>query len=393
VRILTRYVLFDLVKVFLLILTALTLLIFVALMGNEAVDKGLGLGPLLRMTPYLLPQALQFAVPGTMLLATTFVFGRMSAYNEVVAIKSLGISPMVLVWPALVLATLVSFAGVLLNDLAVSWGQAGIERVFLESIEEVAYGQLRVNKTFSYGPWTITVRRVDGHRLIQPMFVEQPTDGSRGQLALAAEAELHAIPAEGKLIARLLNAEVEAPLRIVYPDWFEMPISLTAFTGGSSRTRSPSNYALREIRPAILAERQNCDDIEQSMAAEASFAMLTGEFDSLSDESWKTQRRSLAKAEERLHRLHTEPWRRWANGFSCLCFVLIGAPMAIRLRHAEILAIFFVCFLPILIVYYPLMVVSVGQAKDGVVPPPAVWLGNVVLALWGFWLLRRVVRY
>jgi lipopolysaccharide export system permease protein len=67
--------------------------------------------------------------------------------------------------------------------------------------------------------------------------------------------------------------------------------------------------------------------------------------------------------------------------------------MAIRLRHAEILAIFFVCFLPILIVYYPLMVVSVGQAKDGVVPPPAVWLGNVVLALWGFWLLRRVVRY
>ena len=67
--------------------------------------------------------------------------------------------------------------------------------------------------------------------------------------------------------------------------------------------------------------------------------------------------------------------------------------MAIRLRHAEILAIFFVWFLPILIVYYPLMVVSVGQAKDGAVPPPTVWLGNVVLAIWGIWLLRRVIRY
>jgi lipopolysaccharide export system permease protein len=393
VRILTRYVLFDLLKVFLLILTGLTLIIFIGLMGKQAVDMGVGLGPLLRMTPFLLPQALQFTVPGTMLLAATFVFGRMSAGNEVVAIKSLGISPMVLIWPTLVLATLVSFAGVVLNDLAVSWGQAGIDKVFIESIEEVAYGQLRVNKTFSYGPWTITVRRVDGHRLIQPMFVEQPSEGSRGQFALATEAELHADPAEGRLVARLLNAEVEAPLRIVYPDWFELPISLTAFTGGSSRSRSPSHLALREIRPAIHEERQHYDDVERGMAAEASFAMLTGDFDSLSDESWKVHRRELERAEERLHRLHTEPWRRWANGFSCLCFVLIGAPMAIRLRHAEFLAIFFVCFLPILIVYYPLMAVSVGQAKDGALPPPAVWLGNVVLALWGIWLMRRVVRY
>jgi lipopolysaccharide export system permease protein len=393
VRILTRYVLFDLAKVFSMILAALTLLIFVGLVGKEAVDKGLGLGPLLRMTPFLLPQALQFAVPGTMLLATTFVFGRMSAYNEVVAIKSLGISPMTLVWPALFLATVVSFVGVFLNDLAVSWGQAGIERVFLESIEEVAYGQLRVNKSFTYGPWTITVRRVEGKRLIQPMFVEQPSAGRDGQFASADEAELLAYPTEGKLIARLHNAEVEAPLKIVYPGWFELPISLTALTGSPPRTRSPSHLALREIRPAVLAERQRFDDVERSLAADASFAMLTGDFESLTDAKWNTHRRELTDAEQRLHRLHTEPWRRWANGFSCLCFVLIGAPMAIRLRHAEFLAIFFVCFLPILVIYYPLLAVSVDQAKDGTIPPPAVWVGNLVLALWGVWLLRRVIRY
>lgn len=392
-RILTRYVLFDLLKVFLLILTGLTLMIFVGLMGKQAVDKGLGLGPLLRMTPYLLPEALQFAVPGTMLLATTFVFGRLSAYNEVVAIKSLGISPMVLVWPTLILATVVSLIGVVLNDLAVSWGHAGIERVFLESIEEVAYGQLRVNRTFSHGPWTITVRRVEGSRLIQPMFVEQPTGSGRGKLALADEAELIAYPDQGRLMARLRNAEVESPLRIVYPDWYEIPISLTALTGGSSRSRSPSNIALREIRPAIEAEREHFEDVRRAMAADASFALLTGDLDTLSDDSWHEHQHELTLTERRLHRLHTEPWRRWANGFSCFCFVLIGAPMAIRLRHAEFLAIFFVCFLPILVVYYPLLAVSVDQAKDGAMPPPAVWLGNLVLAMWGVWLLRRVIRY
>ena len=93
-RILTRYVLLDLLKVFLLTLTGLTLLIFIVLIGKEFVDKGIGLGPLLRMAPYLVPQAMQFAVPGTMLLATTSVYGRMASYNEIVAIKALGISPM-----------------------------------------------------------------------------------------------------------------------------------------------------------------------------------------------------------------------------------------------------------------------------------------------------------
>ena len=67
----------------------------------------------------------------------------MSSYNEIVAIKSLGISPMTVIWPTLVLATFVSFAGVWLNDLAVSWGTLGVERVLLESLEDVVYSQLR----------------------------------------------------------------------------------------------------------------------------------------------------------------------------------------------------------------------------------------------------------
>ena len=87
-----------------------------------------------------------------------------------------------------------------------------------------------------------------------------------------------------------------------------------------------------------------------------------------------------------------EPQRRWANGLSCLCFVLIGAPMAILMRNADFLTSFFVCFVPILLMYYPLMIVGVDQAKLG------------LLRLVGLdrqcdsgalrrWLMRRVIRY
>ena len=62
-------------------------------------------------------------------------------------------------------------------------------------------------------------------------------------------------------------------------------------------------------------------------------------------------------------------------------------------RNGNALSSFFLCFLPILLVYYPLLAFGVDQAKSGALPPWIVWLGNAVLAGWGLWLLRRVMRY
>ena len=54
---------------------------------------------------------------------------------------------------------------------------------------------------------------------------------------------------------------------------------------------------------------------------------------------------------------------------------------------------FGVCFLPILILYYPLLAFAVDRAKCGALPPYTVWLGNIVLSLIGAWCLRRVIRH
>ena len=51
------------------------------------------------------------------------------------------------------------------------------------------------------------------------------------------------------------------------------------------------------------------------------------------------------------------------------------------------------CFLPILIVYYPLLMFGIDRTKSGIFPPYFVWLGNIILAAIGIWQLRKVVRY
>jgi lipopolysaccharide export system permease protein len=391
-RILTRYVVFEWMKVFLLTLIGFTVVIYVGLIGKEAVDKGIGLGPLLQMCPYLLPQAMQFAVPGTMLLATTSIFGRMAAYNEIIAIKSLGISPMVLVWPILVLAVLMSFAETVLNDVAMSWGRLGVQRVFLASMEEVMYNQLKMRHTSNLGKVHIMVRDVDGRRLIEPMIVFQGSESMPAATFSAQEAELRLLPEQGTLRVTSHNFDIEGEFIYVDSGSQVIDIPLEEFANGSDTNRSPSTYALSELGPEIEKQQQLLGQVQQGMTSQAAFAMLTGDFEALSDAAWQVHERELEGTRNRLNRLHTEPWRRWANGFSCLCFVMIGVPVAMWLRFSEMLASFFICFLPILVVYYPLIAVSVDGAKDGTMPPQAVWLGNILLSLVGVWLLRRVNR-
>ncbi|QDT69576.1 putative permease YjgP/YjgQ family protein [Planctomycetes bacterium MalM25] len=388
---LSRYVLWELLQVFLLTLAGLTALIFVALIGKEAVKEGLGLGPLMRMTPYLLPQAMQFAVPGTMLLATTSVYGRLSASNEIVAAKALGISPWVLARPTFVLAAITSLGAVALNDLAVSWGRLGVQRVIIESLEEVIYRQLELHRSYAEGGVQINVRGVDGRRLIQPtVSVQGETPADSWKLA-SASAELSSSPDRRKLIVRFEGIHLEGELNFADTETIEQAIDLRDLLG-DNRGRSPSSFALTEIVEERQRSADRLADLEREQTTERALAMMTGDFDRLSDESWSAFESREGSEHYLQRRLAVEPHRRWAAGFSCLSFVLVGVPMAIWRQKGEFLASFFLCFLPILLVYYPLLMISVDHAKSGDVPPVAVWLGNAVLAVWGLWMMRRVAQ-
>ena len=109
--------------------------------------------------------------------------------------------------------------------------------------------------------------------------------------------------------------------------------------------------------------------------------------------TWKPRRKALTDARVRLSRLRTEPWRRWASGFSCLCFVMVGAPLAILWRRADVMSTFFACFFPILLIYYPLFLVGFDRAKAGALPPYSVWGANLILVGIGVWLMRKVIRH
>ena len=182
---LTRYVIRDLLQVFLTTLIGLSLLLIVVVLAHQAVREGLGPVAIVRMVPYVVPNALRIAIPGTVLFATCSVYGRMSAANEIVAVKSLGISPMAVIRPALVLSFVLSLVAVWLNDVAVSWGRLGINRVILQSAEQIMYGVLRTQGSYSNGRFSISVSHVDEQWLMHPT-IDFHGDGANRGMTLTA---------------------------------------------------------------------------------------------------------------------------------------------------------------------------------------------------------------
>lgn len=392
-RILTRYILKEMLSVFLVTLTSMTVFVLLFLVGDEAVDKGYGLVGVIRTIPFFLPQSLALTVPGTMLLTCTIVYGRISSSNEIIAVKSMGLSPMVLVWPTMILATLISFLAVWVNDKAVSWGRGGVQAVFLESFEEIVYGRLTTKGSLKLGELEVNVRGVADKTLLQPII---RIDGKRDKpvLITADEAEISVDRETKSVRVRMLNAEGDLQGGTgTYPGIFEESWPIELFTGERRGTPRPSNLALSEIGPSKSETMQKIDQIEQEMTAAGSLALITGHSYELSKASWRERERKLAGTRQVLQKLYTEPHRRWSGGLSCLCFVMIGTPMAIRRRQAEFWGSFFACFMPILVLYYPMLAGTVDFAKSGIVPPPTVWLGNIVLAICGFLLLKNVIKH
>jgi len=390
--ILPRYVLFEVVKVFLVSVTALTLLVIIGYVGREAASQGLPMGPTIRLVPYFLPITLRITIPMTLLLACTSVFARMSGANEIVAVKAMGISPVVLLLPVYVFAFLMSLLTVWLNDLAVSWGQANIQKVALGAVEEIIYSMLQAQNRYSAAGLSINVKGVEGRRLVGPTVTIQGKGNSPNITIRAEEAELRSDRSENMLTLILRNGIIEmGKMRVQFPDVYTREIPLA--DASRAKPSGAAGIALRSIREKTNQLESELRRHEAQMIATAACQMICGDFDDFSNGQWKAAEDGRADLVNQLYRLLAEPNRRWSGGFCCLCFAWVGAPMAIRLRNRDFLTSFFLCYLPILLVYYPLLISCSDGAKSGNLPTISVWAGNFLLLAWGSWLLRNVLRY
>ncbi|HVP69859.1 MAG TPA: LptF/LptG family permease, partial [Gemmatimonadaceae bacterium] len=118
-RILTRYVLREHLGPLIFALSALTTLLLlnqVAKQFGNLVGKGLSWGVIGEFFLLTLPFIIAMTLPMAVLVAVLYAFSKLSAENEVTALRASGVSMMGLLRPVLVAGVLVAAANLLFND-------------------------------------------------------------------------------------------------------------------------------------------------------------------------------------------------------------------------------------------------------------------------------------
>jgi lipopolysaccharide export system permease protein len=272
-----------------------------------------------------------------------------------------------------------------------------MERVVLRSFEEIVYGTLRARRSYENDKgFTIHVLEVRDRWLIQPtIFLFDESTGD--PMTINAERAKISIDTENdRLVLELVNSNGEindtSSTRFQWPGTERITMPLMQASRNGSKSISPSQFSIREIPGELASQAAANDRQREAMAVQVAVGLGYGRYGQLNDTKIKTIQWQVEEGQKRLVRLKLEPARRWALGFSCFFFIWMGVPMSILIRSADYAWTFGLCFVPILLIYYPLFGLALDRAKDGSWPASSLWLGNVVLLFLGTMLMRRVVR-
>jgi lipopolysaccharide export system permease protein len=393
--ILNRAIFFELVKVFVFALVAMTGILAMAGIVTYASQQGLSPAQILAITPLIIPDMLPYSIPTTMLFATCIVYGRLAADNEILAIKTAGINILRVVGPAVFLGLVMSATTLGLYYHVIPYTHRLMKSLFMNDVEELLYAMLKKDgeikrPELNYSMW---VRRVQGRRLQDCLFKRRDGSGRYDVLAKAAEAELSVDLQARKLVVRMWNGHLStegnerASILFSYKEW-EVPLPHVD-AKAKLRTRDMTWEQIRERRFEAAREADG-------YAADLALKMARGHFQGpprdlpaqLASLKMVYQHRALE-----LNSLDAELQMRPALSFGCLCFVLVGCPVGIWLSRSDYLSAFITCFLPIAFIYYPLILCGNNLARDGKLPAmPAIWGANAIMAFIALLLFRRLIR-
>lgn len=392
-RTINRYIMKEVLQTFVFAFLGMTALLIIVGLVREMMDNSVPLDRIMRLIPFVMLEMSRISIPVTFLLAVTTCFARMSGNNEIVALKSLGISPWKVLWPIMFLGVLVSMTTVWLSDMAITWGRNGITTAIYYAAEDIILNQLKEKHQFSPqgGDLTIMVKGVENRRLISPVISLKKRDTT----IEAKDAQLKIDFATQKLTVILNQVCLSTKGGgNCYFDNRDFSVSLDQVIKRETGEKRPADMGLKEIPVAMEQYAEKLARSRRQIAATRAFdCAAMGNVEQWNNSSIQNQKNTHKRFNRAIARLSAEPPRRWATGFSCLFFIWLGAPLAIWMKKSDIFSSFFACFIPILIIYYPLLMFGMQGAKKGTIPPNSVWLANIVVGVVGFWFLKRIHRY
>jgi lipopolysaccharide export system permease protein len=401
--ILERYVMGQLVRTFLLALVTITTIFSLFVIMAEATRQGLAPQEVVSLMPYLVPGSLPYTIPVAMLFAVSVIYSRIGADNEVMAIKAAGQSVWTVLNPALALGIVLSGVLFFLSSEIIPRANNMFTQIIFGSIEDGFYRLLKKEREISDPglDFFIQVREVKGRVLIDPLIKHRapspPNPPDTYDMTVRAKAAQLRFDIPNQLITiELLDAETTGQTEKPFLFWINGRRALEYPLPRAPRTpeRRVQQLTNGEIAETQAVYRKKLEVERKKQAAKAAMAVAAGHIRTIDWAAIRTANFEYPYLHQKYRELETEKHVRVALAAGAFFFPLLGAPVGILLARRDFLSAFITCFIPIILLYYPVVLAGINMGKEGVAPPLVVFGGDALLGLLaGFFVLPPVRKH
>ncbi len=347
-RILRNYILSECLLPFSIaisVLTSVFLLGYLPQLANKVINKGMSIVAVGKIFLYYIPILLGYTLPIACLVTVILTFGRMSAENEIIALRASGIYIRKLLMPLFVIGIILSLTVHILNDRAIPGAFDAQTKILQETGTQNPVAMLEAGSFINaFDRYIIFIYRIDNDRLYG-IRIYQPQAGRPTRTIIAQEGEFVRVPNQDKIMLKLINGTSDEPDLKNPNNFYKLNFQNSFVTMDLAKKKTKN-----EKKPKAMTLRELQDKMK--------------EYNKMSiDDS----------------PLVTEYHRRLAWSLTPLLFILLGFPFAVithrRAKSANILfAILFAA------PYYILSLAAQGIASQNIIDPAlTMWIPNIIL--------------
>jgi len=317
------------------------------------ITKLVPVGMTARLFLYLLPPLFVLSTPIALLLAVIATYSRLAAEHELTALKAAGWSFTRLALPAFGIAIAALCFTAFHSIYGVPWaGQAFRDLLFTLARTRATIGiRERVFNDDFHGLILYTNQIEEPSGVMRGVFVVDTQDEQNPRIIISRRGRIAPDERRNVVLLKLQDGSTHVvpkgkpgSYQMLKFQNVDLALSVSDPTILGLTARDPREMTLTELRAAI----------EQRAARGERTADLVVSFH-----------------------------QRFATPAACIVFVLLGAPLAIRVRRSG-KAISIGLTVVLVSMYYLLMIFGQGMGNNGVIPPLwASWMPNLVLGLLG----------
>lgn len=346
---------------------------------------------------------LAFSVPLSILIASLLVFGKMSAENEITALRASGIRMSQISLPPLIFSILVSFSMLYINGVVSPEAHYNVNQLKFLS------GAVNPMKLFSprvsshIGQYTIFIDRIEGNKMFGLSIMEDTPERSAN--ITARIGELDHTPGESKFTLNLYDAEVSMRTKEgtieEHDRVLSIELDIAKVLGAFRKRKTVDDLTMKELiirRDIARNETGYTRYVEGMKILELLRKPAPGED--------KARRRHLSKLSQAAGRVRNqdeeyakikrsylfEIHKRLVLSISCFAFTAMAVPLGIRIHRRERTLNVLIGVLIAFLYYAVIIIVEKSGQIDVLRPHLLIWIPPITCTALGARLLYGLRR-